>query len=74
MTLTGMELIKSRRGMMSLIARDLNITRAAIVKWQKVPAERVPDLERITGFARHELRPDLYERSGATEQSREQVP
>jgi hypothetical protein len=60
---------------MSLIARDLNITRAAIVKWQKVPAERVPELQRITGFSRHQLRPDLYEVSdSATEPSEGQAP
>jgi len=36
------------------------ITSQAVSQWRKVPAERVLDLERITGIPRHEIRPDLY--------------
>lgn len=34
----------------------------AVFKWERgrVPAERVLDVERVTGIPRHELRPDLY--------------
>lgn len=33
-----------------------------ISKWEarKVPAERVLDVERVTGISRHILRPDIY--------------
>ena len=27
---------------------------------RRVPPVRVPDIERITGISRHELRPDIY--------------
>lgn len=36
------------------------ITPQAISQWKRVPAERVLDVERISGVPRHELRPDLY--------------
>ena len=43
------------------IARALGgITPQAISQWRRVPAERVLDVERITGIPRSNLRPDLY--------------
>jgi DNA-binding transcriptional regulator YdaS (Cro superfamily) len=41
-------------------AMDGGITPQAVSQWKQVPAERVLDVERATGVARHELRPDLY--------------
>jgi len=58
--LDGMALIRAERGMLAKVAHGLNITRAAVVKWDKVPAERVVDIERITGIGREKLRPDLF--------------
>ncbi len=46
-------------GLRAKIARELGVTRPAILKWRQVPAERLPDVERITGIPRHELRPDI---------------
>jgi DNA-binding transcriptional regulator YdaS (Cro superfamily) len=46
-------------GLRAKIARELGMTRAAITKWRQIPAERLPDVERITGIPRHELRPDI---------------
>jgi len=37
-----------------------NITPQAVSQWTKVPANRVLDVERITGVSRHDLRPDIY--------------
>lgn len=37
-----------------------NITPQAISQWKKVPADRVLDVERVTGISRHELRPDIF--------------
>lgn len=54
----------SERGRISELARALNITRAAVFQWKRVPAERVLDVERITGIPRIELRPDLYAERG----------
>jgi DNA-binding transcriptional regulator YdaS (Cro superfamily) len=46
-------------GLRAKIARELGVTRPAILKWRQVPAERLPEVERITGIPRHELRPDI---------------
>jgi DNA-binding transcriptional regulator YdaS (Cro superfamily) len=46
--------------MQAEIARGLGLSRAAITRWQRVPAERVVAVEKITGIARHLLRPDLW--------------
>ncbi len=51
--------IRARRGLRAQIAREIGLTRAAVIKWDKVPAERLPDVERITGIPRHQLRPDI---------------
>lgn len=37
-----------------------NITPQAVSQWTKVPANRVLEVERITGVSRHDLRPDIY--------------
>lgn len=39
-------------------------TRVTLYNWMKkrVPAERVLDLERLSGVSRHDIRPDLYPR------------
>jgi DNA-binding transcriptional regulator YdaS (Cro superfamily) len=48
------------RGLLSLVARALGVTRGAVTKWQQVPAERVLAVEKATGIPRERLRPDLY--------------
>ena len=58
----GMALIRAERGMLSKVAYGLGLTRAAVVRWEQVPAERVVDIERITGIPREALRPDLFRR------------
>jgi DNA-binding transcriptional regulator YdaS (Cro superfamily) len=42
------------------LARMLGINRQALYQWRKIPAERVVEIERLTGMRREELRPDLY--------------
>jgi DNA-binding transcriptional regulator YdaS (Cro superfamily) len=44
------------------LARRLGIGKASLCKWEKgrVPAERCPDVEKITGIPRSLLRPDIY--------------
>jgi hypothetical protein len=36
--------------------------KATILRWERtgIPAERVLEVERITGVSRHQLRPDLF--------------
>jgi DNA-binding transcriptional regulator YdaS (Cro superfamily) len=47
-------------GGISALARRLGISRVAILQWKKIPAERVLDIERVTGVPREQLRPELY--------------
>ena len=49
-----------RRGSAASLANALGVTPQAISQWLEVPAERVLDVERITGVSRHRLRQDLY--------------
>ena len=46
------------------LAARLGVQRAAVWKWEngRVPAERVLDVERLTGLSRHDIRPDIYPR------------
>lgn len=43
------------------LARQLGISRVTLYNWQKIPAERVVEIEKLTGISRSRLRPDLYE-------------
>jgi DNA-binding transcriptional regulator YdaS (Cro superfamily) len=49
-----------KAGGVTKLAAALGIKHPSFYSWQRVPAERVLDIERITGVSRHELRPDLY--------------
>ena len=44
------------------VAQEFGITWQAVQKWsqKQVPAERVPKLARLSGFAVEELRPDVF--------------
>ena len=55
----GMTLIRQQRGLIAKIARELGIKGSAVSMWTKVPAERLPDVERITGIPRYKLRSDI---------------
>ncbi|MFT3987214.1 MAG: Cro/CI family transcriptional regulator [Aestuariivirga sp.] len=52
---------KGLAGGASALAQALgNISSQAVSQWEKIPASRVLDVERITGISRHELRPDIF--------------
>jgi DNA-binding transcriptional regulator YdaS (Cro superfamily) len=57
--MNGMDLIRAQPGLSSWLARRLGLTQPAISAWREVPAERVVEIERLTGIARYLLRPDL---------------
>lgn len=50
------------RGGGAELARRLKVTPQAISQWERVPSERVLQVEKETGVSRHDLRPDLYPR------------
>ena len=56
------EILQKRGLRFADLARTLGVDKATVTRWgQKgIPAERVPDVERLTGISRHELRPDLW--------------
>ncbi len=58
---TGIAKAVKAKGSISALARSIGITRAAICQWERIPAGRVVEIERLTGVPRQELRPDLYE-------------
>lgn len=45
------------------LARDLGISAPAVSRWirrDRVPIDRVLEIERLYGISRYELRPDVY--------------
>ena len=53
----------AQRGARAALAAGLGITHAAVCQWgERVPADRVVQVERLTGIPREALRPDLYRR------------
>lgn len=42
------------------LSLSLGLSRGAASQWTKIPAERVVEVERLTGIPREILRPDLY--------------
>lgn len=59
MKLTGMDAVRDRMPLARL-AREIGITRGAVAQWDRVPAERLGDVCRVTGIAMETLRPDLF--------------
>lgn len=48
------------------LSLKLGLSRGAVSQWDRVPAERVLDVERLTGVPREVIRPDLYVRENTT--------
>ena len=42
------------------LARRLKIKHTALYSWNRVPADKVLEIESITGVSRHEIRPDVF--------------
>jgi DNA-binding transcriptional regulator YdaS (Cro superfamily) len=42
------------------LARELGINHQAVRLWRRIPAERVRQVEAVTGIPRNVLRPDLF--------------
>lgn len=51
--------VGKQRGL-SVIAREIGLTRQTIGKWKICPAEYVVGVEKVSGVPRHELRPDIF--------------
>lgn len=68
--LNGMDLLRAVPGFSRDLAQALGITRGAVAKWKRVPAERVLKVEAYSGISRHLLRPDIYPRPDAAGEQR----
>jgi len=60
----GLDLAIRAAGGVGALARKIGIAQPSLSKWNRVPAERVLAVERLTGIGRTTLRPDLYGASG----------
>lgn len=49
-----------KAGTITKLAEELGIQPESVCVWRRVPAERVLQVEHLTGVKRWELRPDLY--------------
>jgi DNA-binding transcriptional regulator YdaS (Cro superfamily) len=56
---------EAEHGRRVALARELGITPGAVSQWSRVPAERLIEIERVTGIRRELLRPDLFTESSA---------
>lgn len=55
-------LVKARGLKLIDLSRGLGVDKATVTRWaqKRIPAERVVEVERLTGIPRHDLRPDIY--------------
>ncbi|WP_143535377.1 YdaS family helix-turn-helix protein [Rhizobium sp. N122] len=65
--LEGMDAVRDRMPLARL-AREIGITRGAVAQWDKVPAERLGAVSRVTGIPLERLRPDLFEEASDVSQ------
>ena len=59
--------LKAERGNLTKLAAAIGVTPGAIAQWDKVPADRIVEIERATNIPRQKLRPDLFEGMEAAE-------
>ena len=50
-------------GSASALARALGISHVAVLRWKRVPYKHIIRIEKITGVAREDLRPELYRKT-----------
>lgn len=66
--MTTLKSLLQKRGLkLTDLAKAASVDKATVTRWaqNRVPAERVLDVERMTGIPRHQIRPDLYPRGDA---------
>lgn len=54
--------VLTKRGALAALAAALRVNKSTATRWikRRIPAERVLEIERVTGVSRSDLRPDLY--------------
>lgn len=43
------------------LSKALGLSRGAVSQWERVPVNRVNEVEKLTGIPRARLRPDIFE-------------
>lgn len=65
----GLSAAIRKAGNRAVLARWLDVHPQLVTNWiwrdKRVPAERVLDVERVSGVSRHDLRPDIFPRETA---------
>jgi DNA-binding transcriptional regulator YdaS (Cro superfamily) len=56
----GLHLAIKAVGTRYRLAKLLDISPTAVLKWDHIPTARIIDVERVTGVDRTDLRPDLF--------------
>jgi DNA-binding transcriptional regulator YdaS (Cro superfamily) len=56
----GLERALEKAGGVNALAKHLGVSQPAVSMWKRIPAERVAQIEAVTGLKRSELRPDLF--------------
>jgi DNA-binding transcriptional regulator YdaS (Cro superfamily) len=56
----GLRLAIKTAGGLRALARELGMSSPALWAWTRVPADRILQVEAVTGIPREKLRPDLY--------------
>lgn len=56
------KLLKDHGTTLAGLASSVKVNKSTVTRWaqNRVPAERVLDVEKATGIDRHKLRPDIY--------------
>jgi DNA-binding transcriptional regulator YdaS (Cro superfamily) len=69
------EAIRARGGYAE-VARLLGVSRQAVYKWvyRRVPAERLAEVEWVTGIPRERLRPDIFDVTRTTVATYQEAP
>jgi DNA-binding transcriptional regulator YdaS (Cro superfamily) len=50
-----------RPGLVAELAAELGVATSSVCQWDPVPPHRVPEVARILGVGRHQIRPDLWD-------------
>jgi len=59
--MTGMALLRSKRGLMARVSARLGLSRAAVAMWREVPSKYLSAVSEESGISAADLRPDLAE-------------
>jgi DNA-binding transcriptional regulator YdaS (Cro superfamily) len=58
----GLRAAIAAAGSETRLAARIGVSQQAVSLWQRIPAERIVDVERATKVPREKLRPDLFRR------------